>query len=59
MNMERIDRRTVVYWLALVSLAMICCLLAFLQYRFLQYGWIGEISRAEEERVKSGLEGAL
>src|SRR5215203_3246173 len=54
MNMERIDRRTIVYWLALGSLAILCCVLAVLQYR-----WIGEISRAEQERVRSGLQSAL
>jgi signal transduction histidine kinase len=52
--MERIDRRTAMYWLALGVLAIICCVLAVLQYR-----WIGEISRAEQERLRSGLQTSL
>ena len=50
MNVGRVDRRKIRYWLAMGSLVVICCVLAFLQYR-----WIGEISRAEEERLKGGL----
>src|SRR5262245_55506599 len=54
MNVGSVDRRNILYWLALGSLAVICCVLAILQYR-----WIGEISRAEEERLKGGLQIAL
>jgi signal transduction histidine kinase len=50
----RVHRRNILYWLALGSLVVICCVLALLQYR-----WIGEISRAEEERLKDGLQAAL
>jgi hypothetical protein len=34
--------------------ASLCCVLAILQYR-----WIGEISRAEQERLRASLQGAL
>jgi signal transduction histidine kinase len=52
--MERFERRTVIYWLALGSLGALCCVLAVLQYR-----WIGEISRAEQDRLKAGLGASL
>jgi hypothetical protein len=54
MNGRRVDRRNILYWLALCLLVVICCVLAILQYR-----WIGEISRADEERLKGGLQAAL
>ena len=54
MNGGRIDRRNILYWLALGSLGVICCVLAILQYL-----WIGQISRADEERLKGGLKAAL
>jgi signal transduction histidine kinase len=54
MNVGGVRRRNILHWLALGSLAVICCVLAILQYR-----WIGEISRAEEERLKGGLQAAL
>jgi hypothetical protein len=34
--------------------ALLCCVLALLQYR-----WIGEIGRAEQDRLRAGLPGAL
>lgn len=47
-------RQTVLYWAALGSLGVLCAGLAFLQYR-----WIGEISRTSQERLKASLQADL
>ena len=52
--MTRFERRTSFYWIALGCVASLCCVLAILQYR-----WIGEISRAEQERLRASLQGEL
>jgi hypothetical protein len=52
--MKQRERRTFLYWIALGCVASLCCVLAILQYR-----WIGEISRAEQERLRASLQGAL
>jgi signal transduction histidine kinase len=54
MDMTQLERRTSVYWIALSCVAVLCCVLAVLQYR-----WIGEISRAEQDRLRAGLQSAL
>jgi signal transduction histidine kinase len=54
MFMAPSKRQAALYWAALGSLAVLCCVLAVLQYR-----WIGEISRAEQDRLKGGLQSAL
>jgi signal transduction histidine kinase len=54
MDMAQLERRTSIYWIALGCVALLCCVLAFLQYR-----WIGEISRAEQDRLRNGLRIAL
>src|SRR6478672_6428201 len=52
--MAGMERRNTFQWAALVALAILCCSLAVLQY-----SWIGAISRAEQERLKTGLQSAL
>jgi signal transduction histidine kinase len=52
--MQQNRRRAMLYWGALGSLVVTCCVLAILQYR-----WIGEISRAEQDRLRAALELAL
>lgn len=52
--MAGLERRNLFHWAALVALAILCCSLAVLQY-----SWIGAISRAEQERLKTGLQSAL
>src|SRR4051812_39172155 len=54
MDMTQLERRTSVYWIPLGCVAVLCCVLAVLQYR-----WIGEISRAEQDRLRVGLQSAL
>jgi signal transduction histidine kinase len=41
-------------WLGVSVLALLCCVLAFLQYN-----WTGQVSRAEKERLAEGLEASL
>src|SRR5437868_8188339 len=52
--MEQIQRQTVLYWGMLGLLAVLCCVLGVLQYR-----WIGEISVADQDRLRSVLQSAL
>jgi signal transduction histidine kinase len=52
--MTRLARRTSLYSAALVSVALLCCVLAILQYR-----WIGAISQAERDRLSIGLQREL
>ncbi len=51
MNMENFRRRALPSWVSAGVLAALCCALAFLQYK-----WIGEIGRAEGERLHEGLQ---
>lgn len=41
-------------WASMALLAALCCILAVLQYR-----WLGEISRAERDRLSAGLQADL
>lgn len=52
--MERSARREVLWRASLAVLAVLCGVLAVLQYR-----WTGEISRAERDRLKSSLDAGL
>jgi signal transduction histidine kinase len=54
MTMENVRRRTLMSWASAGFLAVLCLALAVLQYR-----WIGEISRAEEIRLRAGLRESL
>lgn len=54
MSMEKINRQALFSWLAIGSLAVLCSILAVLQYR-----WLGEISRGERDRLQAGLQSAL
>jgi len=54
MNMMGIRLRARPSWLSVGLLAVLCCILALLQYR-----WIGEISRAERDRLRDGLQASL
>ena len=51
---DRAKLRAVRAWLFVALLALLCTILAVLQYR-----WIGEISVAERERMKTGLDTGL
>lgn len=48
------ERRTVLYWATLGCFAVLCFVLGVLQYR-----WIGEVGRAEQERIRAALQSAL
>jgi signal transduction histidine kinase len=50
----RVSRRGTLYWAVLSSVAVLCCALAVMQYR-----WTGELARAERERLRNGLQAAL
>jgi signal transduction histidine kinase len=52
--MLKVERHAIVLWASLGVLALLCSVLAVLQYR-----WIGEISRAEQERLQAGLQLSL
>ena len=52
--MDRFKRQALFSWVFIGTLAGLSVLLAFLQYR-----WIGEVSRAEQERLKSNLHSTL
>ncbi len=54
MNMEKNKRRTLLSWLFVVTLLVLCGTLGVLQYR-----WIGEVSRAERERLRGSLNASL
>ena len=52
--MTRIKQRGVLSWLFLGGLLALCVVLGVLQYR-----WIGEVSRAERERLRANLQASL
>ncbi|MCW5979173.1 MAG: HAMP domain-containing histidine kinase [Bryobacteraceae bacterium] len=52
--MEKARRQTLVWWFTLVFLACLCGVLALFQYR-----WIGQVSRAERERLGADLRASL
>ena len=52
--MDRFKRQALYSWAFIVTLAGLSVLLATLQYR-----WIGEVSRAEQDRLKTNLHTAL
>jgi len=54
MNMERLRRRAWLSWFAVGALLILCGILGVLQYR-----WIGEVSRAERERLRGNLQASL
>jgi len=54
MNVEKTRRQALLSWMSVGLLAVLCAILAVLQYR-----WIGEISRAEQERLRLGLQRTL
>jgi len=54
MDMERSKQRDLLSRVSLAFLGLLCCVLAILQYH-----WIGGISRAEQERLESGLQSTL
>ena len=49
-----VSRRTALYWAVLSSVAVLCCALAVMQYR-----WTGELARAARDRLRNGLQAAL
>lgn len=54
MNFDSIKRRALQSWASVGFLAVLCLILAILQYR-----WLGEVSVAERGRLKEGLNSAL
>ena len=54
MSMEKDRRRPLRSWLSVVALLVLCGILGVLQYR-----WIGEVSRAEWERLRGSLNASL
>ncbi len=54
MNMETIRKQAWLSWASIGVLIVLCCTLAVLQYR-----WVGEISRAEQSRLREALEASL
>lgn len=54
MAWEKNRRRAFISGASMALLVALCCVLALLQYR-----WIGEISRAEGERLQNGLQASL
>lgn len=52
--MESIRQRTLISWLALGILALLCAMLAVLQYR-----WIGQLSLAQQDRLRETLQASL
>ncbi|HSW48852.1 MAG TPA: hypothetical protein VLH09_01695, partial [Bryobacteraceae bacterium] len=52
--MKRIERQGMLSWLFLGALLSLCGVLGFLQYR-----WIGEVSRAERDRLRASLQASL
>ena len=54
MNIEGINRRTVLSWLFVGALFTLCGVLGVLQYR-----WIDEVSRADRLRLRATLQGSL
>ncbi len=51
---DRNRRRALLSWLALAALVVLCGVLGLLQYR-----WLGEVSRAERDRLRSSLQASL
>ena len=54
MEMTQLERRTSFYWIALSCVAVLCCVLAVLPIPLDR-----EISRAEQDRLRAGLQSAL
>ena len=54
MNVENNKNRALLSWLFAVVLVGLCATLGVIQYR-----WIGEVSRAEHERLKNSLQASL
>lgn len=54
MNLENVKSRALVSWATVGVLAVLCLVLASLQYM-----WIGEISRAERTRLLDGLQSSV
>src|ERR1700681_1265257 len=54
MNVESNKKRAPIFWLFAVVLVGLCATLGVIQYR-----WIGEVSRAEHERLKNSLQVSL
>jgi signal transduction histidine kinase len=54
MKVERIKQQALFSWVAVGLLGTLCCVLAILQYR-----WIGEISSAEQARLRASLQSSL
>jgi hypothetical protein len=52
--MNYVRRRSLISWLTIGLLVVLCTVLAALQYH-----WTGEISRAERQRLKDGLQASL
>jgi signal transduction histidine kinase len=50
----KIDRAGLLSWVTVGALLALCALLAYLQY-----GWIGEVSVAERERMRASLQASL
>lgn len=54
MNMENMKQRALLSWASVGLMALVACVLAVLQYR-----WIGEVSVAERDRMRDALQTAL
>jgi hypothetical protein len=54
MNMERVKERALVSWASVALMAVVACVLAVLQYR-----WIGEVAVAERDRLREALQTAI
>ena len=54
MKLDQNRQRTLVSWASVAALLLLCSVLAVLQYR-----WIGEVSRAERERLHANLQTSL
>ena len=54
MDIEKIARRRWLSWAAVAVLVTVCCVLAFLQYR-----WIGDVADAERARLRADLQTRL
>ncbi|MBM3740882.1 MAG: HAMP domain-containing histidine kinase [Acidobacteria bacterium] len=50
MNVDHIRRQAVLSWISVGFIGMLCAVLAVLQYR-----WLGDVSRGEQERLKTSL----
>jgi hypothetical protein len=54
MNVEKTNKRALLSWLFAVVLGGLCVTLGVIQYR-----WIGEVSLAEHDRLRSSLQASL